>query len=190
MGLLIAGLVLFLGVHSVSIINAPWRERMVARVGLLPWQALYAIIAVAGLIMIIRGYSAARLDGVVLYTAPGWLNYVSIVLMVVVFPLLFAAYLPGRIQSAARHPMLAATKIWALAHLLVNGNLADVVLFGALLAWAIADRISMKRRTPLPVPGAPPTRFNDALAVILGLAAYAAFLLGLHQWLFGVSPLP
>jgi uncharacterized membrane protein len=190
MAQLIAGLVLFLGVHSVSIISASWRDRMVARMGLLPWQAIYTIVAVAGLLLIIRGYGVARLEDVVLYMPPSWVNYISIVLMVAVFPLLFAAYLPGRIQTAAKHPMLAATKIWALAHLLANGNLADVVLFGAVLAWAIADRISVKRRTPMPVPGAPPMRFNDALAVILGLVVYVAFLHGMHQWLFGVSPLP
>lgn len=190
MAQLIAGLVLFLGVHSVSIVNASWRERMVARMGLLPWQAIYAIVAVAGLLLIIRGYGAARLENVVLYMPPGWLNYVSIVLMAAAFPLLFAAYLPGRIQTATKHPMLAATKFWALAHLLANGSLADVLLFGAFLVWAVADRISMKRRTPLPVPGAPPKRFNDAIAVILGLVVYIAFLHGVHQWLFGVSPLP
>jgi uncharacterized membrane protein len=84
--------------------------------------------------------------------------------------------------------MLVATKIWAFAHLLANGYLADVVLFGAFLAWAVVNRISMKRRTPLPVPGAPPSRFNDIVAIVVGLGLYVAFVLWLHTWLIGVSP--
>ena len=190
MGMLIAGLVLFLGIHSVSIINATWRDRMVARIGLIPWQGIYAIIAITGLVLVIKGFGMARPDAATLYQSPAWLNYVAIVLQIFVFPLLFAAYLPGRIQTAVKHPMLAATKIWAFAHLLVNGNLADVILFGSFLAWAVADRISMKRRTPLPVPGAPPSHVNDAIAVVLGLAIYGAFIFWLHQWLIGVSPVP
>ena len=147
MGMLIAGLVLFLGIHSVSIINATWRDRMVARIGLIAWQGIYAIIAIVGLMLVIKGFSVVRPDAATLYQSPAWLNYVAIVLQIFVFPLLVAAYLPGRIQTIVKHPMLAATKIWAFAHLLVNGSLADVILFGSFLAWAVADRISMKRRT-------------------------------------------
>jgi uncharacterized membrane protein len=110
-------------------------------------------------------------------------------LLVFIFPLLLATYLPGRIQKATKHPMLVATKIWALAHLLANGGLADVVLFGGFLAWAVVDRISLKRRTPLPVPGAPPSRINDILAIVLGLGLYVAFVLWLHKMLIGVSPI-
>jgi uncharacterized membrane protein len=111
--------------------------------------------------------------------------------MLPVFPLLLAAYLPGRIKTAAKQPMLAAVKFWALAHLLANGLLADVLLFGGFLAWAVVDRISLKRRpassaTP---PGAPPGRFNDVIAVLLGLALYAFFIAWAHLELFGVSPL-
>lgn len=190
MSTLILGLVLFLGVHSISIINATWRDRAIARIGFPGWQALYAVVAIAGLVMMIKGYGVARLNGPILYTTPPWLNYLAIVLQVVVFPLLLATYLPGRIQATVKHPMLAGTKAWALAHLLVNGGVADVMLFGGFLAWAVADRISLKRRTPAPPPGAPASRFNDAVAVILGLAVYAAFLFGLHQHLFGVPPLP
>lgn len=188
--LLIAGLILFLGAHSISIINEPWRDRMVARMGLWPWKGVYAVVAIVGFVLIVKGYGAARLDPTVLYTPPTWMAHVSALLMLFVFPLFLAAYLPGRIKTAAKHPMLAATKIWALAHLLANGMLADVLLFGGFLAWAVADRISMKRRTPREIPTAPATAFNDVIAIVLGLAIYALFLFWAHQALFGIAPIP
>jgi uncharacterized membrane protein len=189
MSVLVAGLLVFLGVHSVSIINVAWRDRMAARLGEPAWQGLYGLVAVAGFALIVWGYGLARAAPIVLYTPPAGLRHVALLLMVVVFPLLLAAYLPGRIQAAARHPMLLATKVWALAHLLANGSLADVVLFGSFLAWAVADRISLKRRTPRPVPGAPPGKANDLIATVGGIGLYVAFLIWLHPLLFGVSPL-
>ncbi len=188
MSVLIAGLILFIASHSVSIVNEPWRDRVVARIGETTWQGIYSLVAIAGLVLIVLGYGLARQDPIILYVPPIWLRHIALLLLVFVFPLLFAAYLPGRIKSATKHPMLAATKVWAFAHLLANGSLADVVLFGSFLVWAVADRISMKHRTQRPVPGAPPSRLNDAIAVILGLALYVAFVLWLHVWLFGVSP--
>lgn len=186
---LIAGLVLFLGVHAVSIVAPDWRNRTAARIGELKWQGAYALVAIAGFALIIWGYGLARQDSIVVYIPPTWLRHLVLLLMVPVFPLLLAAYLPGRIQSATKHPMLAAVKLWAFAHLLANGTLADLVLFGSFLAWAVADRISMKRRQSRPVPGAPPSKANDLIAVAAGLALYAAFVMGLHRWLIGVSPL-
>jgi uncharacterized membrane protein len=108
--------------------------------------------------------------------------------MLPVFPLLLASYLPGRISAITRHPMLVATKLWALAHLLANGTLASTVLFGSFLAWAVADRISLKHRVARSVPGAPPGRYNDAIALTVGLCLYAAFIGAVHLWLIGVSP--
>lgn len=189
MTLLIIGLVLFLGSHSVSIVNSAWRDRMVARLGVLPWQGLYSLVAIAGIVLIIQGYDLARENPFILYQPPNWLRHTALLMLVFVFPLLFATYMPGRIQTITRHPMLVATKIWAFAHLLANGSLADIILFGAFLIWAVADRISLKRRTPLPVHGIPPSRFNDVLAIILGLGLYLIFIFGLHAWLFGVSPI-
>jgi uncharacterized membrane protein len=189
MSVLLAGLLIFLGVHSASIVSPSWRDRMAARLGEPVWQGLYGLVALAGLALVVWGYGLARETPIVLYTPPVALRHVALLLMVVVFPLLLAAYLPGRIQTATRHPMLLATKVWALAHLLANGTLADVVLFGAFLAWAVADRISLKRRTPRPVPGAPPGKLNDLVAILGGLGLYVAFLLWLHPLLFGVSPL-
>jgi uncharacterized membrane protein len=187
MGVLVLGLAIFLGVHSVSIVNEPWRNRVAAAIGEWPWKGLYALVSIAGFALIVWGYGLARQDPVLLYVPPAWLRHVAMLLLLPVFPLLLAAYLPGRIQAAARHPMLVATKLWALAHLLSNGMAADVLLFGAFLAWAVADRISLKRRTPRAIPHAPASRANDAIAVVGGLALYVAFALWLHTRLIGVA---
>lgn len=189
MNVLIAGLILFLATHSVSIVNASWRDSVAARIGEWSWKGLYSLAALAGLVLIIWGYGLARQEPVFLYVPPIWLRHVALLLMVFVFPLLLATYLPGRIKALTKHPMLAATKLWAFAHLLANGTLADAVLFGSFLVWAVVDRISMKRREPRPVPGAPASAWNDAIAVVGGLALYVAFVLWLHVWLVGVSPM-
>jgi uncharacterized membrane protein len=183
--ILIAGLVIFLGVHSISIVAPGLRDELAARHGPL-YQGGYSILALIGLVLTIYGYGQARLAPIVLYTPPPILRYVTLVLMIVALPLMLAAYLPGRIQTAVRHPMLTAVKAWSLGHLLSNGMLADVLLFGGFLAWAVADRISLKRRTPRVVPGLPATRVNDFIVVIGGLALAGAFLHGLHTWLFGM----
>ncbi len=186
----LAGLVIFFGVHSISIINDSWRNRAAAHYGEWAWKGGYGLIAFIGLLLIVHGYSIARMDPVVLYTPPDWLRLIAVVLLIPVFPLLFAAYLPGRIRNATRHPMLVATKLWATAHLLVNGTLVDVLLFGGFLLWAVVDRISLKQRTPRPVPSAPPTAVNDVTAIVLGLAVYLAFGLWLHLRLIGVPAFP
>ncbi len=189
MSMLLLGLILFLAVHSISIVSESWRDRQVAKLGEGPWKGLYSLASLAGFGLIVWGYGLARYDPVLLYLPPVWLRHITLLLLVPVFPLLLAAYLPGRIQAAVQHPMLAATKLWAFAHLLANGMLADVLLFGAFLAWAVVDRISMKRRLPHPVLGAPPSKWNDLIAVTGGLALYVAFVLWLHTWLIGVPPI-
>jgi uncharacterized membrane protein len=189
MNLLILGLLLFLGIHSVSIVAPAWRDAQVARLGEGPWKGIYSLLSIAGFVLLVYGYGLARQSPVVLYTPPQGLRHVAALLMLPVFPLLFAAYLPGRIKAALKHPFLVAVKLWAVAHLLANGTLADVLLFGGFLAWAVADRISLKRRPARPVPGAPPRPVNDAIAVIAGLVVYALFVWRGHQWLIGVPPL-
>ena len=190
MWLLIVGLVLFLGVHSVAIVSPTLRARTIRRLGEGAWKGMYALVSLIGFVLICYGFGLAREAPVILYSPPTWLRHVALILMVPVFPLLVAAYLPGRIKTAAKHPMLAAVKFWALAHLLANGASADVVLFGGFLAWAVADRISMKRRsTPQVPPTAPPGPWNDAIAVVLGLAIYTLLIGWAHVRLFGVSPL-
>jgi len=186
MSMLLLGLVLFFGVHSISIVNDRWRNRMAERMGEWPWKGLYALVALIGLVLIVWGYGLARQNPIVLYYPPGLLYPIAMLLLVPVFPLLLAAYLPGRIKTAVKHPMLVAIKLWAVAHLLVNGTLADVLLFGTFLVWAILDRISIKRREQRPVPGIASGPANDLIAVVGGLALYAAFVFGLHSWMIGV----
>ena len=189
MAQLIGGVLIFLGVHSISIVNEQWRDRMAERLGVWTWKGIYSLVALAGLVMIIRGYGDARADVIELYITPAWLQHISIVLLIPVFPLLVAAYLPGRIKAITQHPMLLATKLWAAAHLLANGTLADVVLFGSILLWVFADLLSLSRREPRQIPGAPPARYNDLIAVVVGLCLYVAFFFRLHELLFGIAPL-
>ena len=192
MAVFIAGLVVFLGVHTVSIVAPGWRAQQVAARGEGPWKGLYSVVAGIGLVVLIVGYGLARRAPIVLYTPPVALRHVALLLMLPVFPLLFAAYLPGRLSRAAKHPMLLAVKLWTVAHLLANGTLVDVLLFASFLAWAIADRISIKRRSALEAhdsPRAPARPINDAIAVVAGLATYVVVLFWAHAWLIGVSPL-
>ena len=190
--LFVVGLVLFLGIHSVSIVAPRWRGATVASVGEQRFKGIYSIVSAIGLVVLVVGYGMARREPVVLYTPPAALRHVALLLMLPVFPLLVAPYFPGRIKSAAKHPMLLAVKIWATAHLLANGTLVDVLLFAAFLLWAVADRISVKRRPAAETheaPAAPPRPMNDVIVVVVGLALYAVFLLWAHRWLIGVSPL-
>jgi len=186
MSMLVLGLVIFFIPHSVSIFNSPWRDQMAEKIGEWPWKGVYSVVSIVGFMLIIWGYAEARQSPVILYIPPTWLRHVAMVLLIPVFVLLLAAYMPGRIKTATRHPMLLATKIWALAHLLTNGMLADVVLFGSFLIWAVADRISMKHRTARIIPGALASKANDVIAVVLGLGLYAAFVFWLHTRLIGM----
>jgi uncharacterized membrane protein len=188
MTLLILGLFLFLGAHSLPM--APGlRGRLIARLGDNGYRGLMAVASLAGLVLIVWGYGAARYDPVILWHPPFWTAHISWSLMAIAFVLIVAAYIPGKIGEKVRHPMLAGVKIWAFAHLIANGTLADVVLFGSILAWAVIDRISLKKRERaglVTITGGPVR--NDVIAIVVGLAAYAVFLLYLHRWLIGVSP--
>jgi len=189
---LIVGLILFIGVHSIAIVSVATRDRWAEALGVNAWRGLYSLISAAGLVLLVMGYVAARQSPVLLYAPPVWTRHLAFVLMLPVFPLLLAAYLPGAIKARLKHPMLAAVKIWAVAHLIANGMLADLLLFGGLLAWAVATRISLKRRgqRPLMMPLPAPSAMNDVLAVVLGLGIYALVLFCLHGVLIGVPLLP
>jgi uncharacterized membrane protein len=187
---LVIGLIIFLGIHSISIFAPGFRDRMAARIGAGPWRGIYSLVSLAGFALIVWGYGLARREPVVLYDPPFWTRHLTALLMLPVFPLLFAPYFPGRIKAALKHPMLVAVKLWAVAHLISNGTLADVLLFGAFLAWAVADRISYKHRQRRPLKGAPPAARNDVIVVIVGLAIYALFVFWLHLKLIGVQPIP
>ena len=181
---LIAGLVLFLGMHSISIVAAPLRDSLAAK-SELGWKAFYSLVSIAGFVLIIQGYSEARIGAEVLYTTPRWLWHIASLFMLPVFVLFIAPYFPGRISAAAKHPQLVAVKLWAFSHLLMNGSVPDVLLFGSLLAWGVVDRISMKRREQRKLPGLPQSNINDIIIVVLGLALYAATVFWFHERYIG-----
>ena len=185
--LFIIGLVLFFAVHSISIVHVGWRDAMVERLGTGVWRLFYSLVSLAGLLLLIWGYGIARSDPVILYTPPAWLLYVNFILMLFVFPLALSQFFPGRIKAAVKHPVFASVKIWAFAHLLTNGGVADILLFGCFLVWAVAGRVSMKYRRQRPVPGFPESPANDLIAVVLGLLLYLLFIMVLHNWLIGVA---
>ena len=184
---LILGLVLFLGIHSVRIFAADMRLAQIAKGGEQRWKGIYSLVSLAGLVLLIWGYSLARADAAVLYEPPVWMKHVNATLMLLAFIIVATNQRPaGRIKSAVKHPMLVSTKLWALGHLMANGDLASVLLFGSFLVWAVADRISLKRRpAAVSVPG---TWKDDAFAVVGGLVLYGLFTWKLHAWLFGVTP--
>jgi uncharacterized membrane protein len=188
MAYLVLGLVFFLGVHSISIVAPAWRDQAAAHLGN-AWRGFYSLVSIASFVAIIWGYGIARQNPVVIYMPPGWTRYVTAVLMLPVFPLLLAAYFPGRIKGWFQHPMLVGVMLWSLAHLIATGTLASAVLFGGFLAWAVADRISYRWRTQRPIQAAPPMRLNDALVVVAGLALYIVFAHWLHARWIGVQPL-
>ena len=187
---LILGLVLFLGIHSVSIVAEGWRDRTMQRMGENAWKGTYSLISLAGFVLIVWGYGEARMDPVLLYSPPAWLRHVGMLVLLPVFPLLVAVYFPGRIKRGAKHPLLLATKLWAFAHLLMNGMLADLLLFGGFLIWAVADRISMKRRTQRPLPSLPESKINDVIVVVVGIGIYFVFVKWLHAALIGIPIMP
>ncbi len=194
MTLLILGLVLFLGTHAFTMARGA-RARLVARLGEGPYKILYSLLSLAGIVLLSAGYGQYRANGYVpVWDPPVWTRHLALPLVWLSFVAFAAAYLPGRIKRTLKHPMLAGLKIWALAHLLANGDLGSVLLFGALLAWAVAARISTKRRDEVLDHGGPaaaPAGWrNDILAVVIGTAAYLAFLIWLHPLLIGVPALP
>jgi uncharacterized membrane protein len=191
MTLLILGLVIFLGVHSIRIFANDWRRRQVARLGEGPWKGLYSLVSVIGLVLIIVGFGAARMNSVLLYSPPAWLRHLNIVFTLIAFVLVAAAYVPrNRFKEKIGHPMLAGVKAWALGHLLSIGMLRDVVLFGAFLVWAIVDFVVSRRRDRVMrvvYPAASVT--GDVIAVVIGVVVWAAIAFWLHELLIGVNPL-
>ena len=189
---LILGLVLFLGMHSVRMLAPDFRSNFIAQRGENAWKGLYSVVSIVGFVLIVWGYGMARGEGPVLYVLPFWFKHITLLLMLVAFVLLATAYVPsGRIKSAIKHPMLLVVKLWAYGHLLSNGDLVSVLLFGGFLVWAICDRISESRRerVGMTTPPEPGPVSNDAIAVVIGVVAYVLFVWKLHEWLIGVSPI-
>lgn len=192
MPVLILGLVLFLGMHSLRIFADGWRTRQVARLGLKRWKALYALMAIAGFVLICWGFGLARQHPVPLYVPPLWLRHLNALFTLVAFMLFVAARVPRNVFKARlHHPQVLAVKMWAFGHLLATGMLHDVLLFGAFLLWAVVLFIASRRRDRLAGTVYPAGKLQgDVLAVVIGVAAWAAFALWLHLRLIGVNPMP
>ncbi len=194
MTLLILGLLLFVGTHMSTVARGS-RAALIGRVGEGAYKGVYSLLSLGGLILIGIGYDQYRASGYIpVWDPPVWTRHLSLVLVLLAFIAFVAAYLPGRIKGALKHPMLVGLKIWALAHLLANGDLGSMLLFGSLLAWGVIARISTKYRDEVVVHGGPvqpPAGLrNDILAVAIGAGAYLAFAFWLHPWLIGVAVVP
>jgi uncharacterized membrane protein len=187
MGIFLLGVFLFFGIHSISIFALPLRDKLAA-ISDYGWKALYAVISLVGIVLMAQGYAALKLSPTLLYVTPNGLRHLSALLMFPVFILFLAPYFPGKIKTVTKHPQLIAVKLWAVSHLLVNGMLSDVLLFGAFLIWAIVDRISMKKRVSRTVPGLKQSNVNDVIVIVLGLGLYILFILYFHEILIGVRP--
>lgn len=185
--ILILGLILFIGIHSVRIFAPDWRNARVAAMGEGRWKGVYSLVSVVGLVLLVWGYGLARPEAAFFYEPPAWMKHaVALVMPVALIIFMVSQLPPGKMKPALKHPMLVSIKIWAIAHLAANGDLASILLFGAFLAWAVLDRISVGRRDePSPSEG---SVHWDIAAIVSGVVIYLLFVWRLHAWLFGVLP--
>jgi uncharacterized membrane protein len=187
LSIMIAGLVLFLGVHTLTMMRDA-RARVIARLGEGGYKILYALVSVAGLALIAWGFSLYRqFEWINVWYPPVWIRHIALALMLPAVILVVASYVRGRIFTTLKHPMLTGVKLWAVLHLMANGDLGSIILFGSVLAWAVFDRISLKRRTdagapPIPVGGVT----NDLIAVGVGVVVYLALVFVFHPLVIGV----
>jgi uncharacterized membrane protein len=190
MTLLILGLLIFLGVHSVRIFADDWRSAQRKRLGENAWKGLYSIVSIAGFALIVWGYGAARQAPVVLWASPTWTRHLAALLMLVSFVLLAAAYVPRNgIKARLHHPMVLGVKVWALAHLLANNTLADLLLYGSFLVWAVLNFRAARGRDRAEGRIYPAGSAAGTLATVaVGVAAWAVFAFWAHRVLIGVSP--
>lgn len=191
MTVLLLGLVIFLGVHSVRIFADDWRIATISRMGAQRWKGAFSIVSLLGFGLLLWGFGMARMQPVQLWSPPQALRHLALLLNMLAFVLLVAAYVPGNgIKARLHHPMVLSVKVWALAHLLANGNVAHVVLFGGFLAWAVLDFIAARRRDRTAGTVYAAGHLSATLMTcVLGVAAWAGFAFWLHGWLIGVRPL-
>jgi uncharacterized membrane protein len=187
LAVMISGLVLFLGIHTLPA-HRELRARAVTSLGEGGYKIVYALVALLGLVLIVWGFAHYRATGWIdVWNPPKALRHITVALMLPAVILVVAAFIRGRIYTALKHPMLAGVKLWAAAHLLANGDLGSIILFGSFLGWAVFDRISLKRRTDA---GAPPIPVgdwgNDLIAVAVGIVAYLALAFAFHPVVIGV----
>jgi len=189
MRLLIAGIIIFFGSHSVIIFRPRLRDAIIERFGVSGNRVLMSLLSLLGLVLIIWGYGQARHDPIMIYYPPLWTRHLTLTLMLLSFILFAAVIFSGRIKYYVRHPVLFATLLWAVAHLLSNGTFADILLFGSFLIWSLADLWSLRYRSgeEIRLTASSAIR-NDVFAVILGLLLYTTFVFGLHEWLIGIPP--
>jgi uncharacterized membrane protein len=190
MSALILGLLMFLGMHSARIFAEGWRTQVISTKGPGAWKGLYTVVSLVGFGLIIWGYGQARLAPVVLWGSPAWTRHLASLLVLIALVLLAAAYVPRNgIKARVHHPMVLAVKVWALAHLLANNTLADVLLFGGFLLWSVLDFRAARQRDRAAGTVYPAGTLAGSLAaVVVGCAAWAAFAFWLHLPLFGVRP--
>ena len=190
MSLLIIGLILFLGSHSARIFAEPWRNHMIDRLGEVKWKGLCAILSLIGLVLIVIGYGQARQMPIVLWQPPTYLAHIAILLNLVAFIFLASSLSKNNaIRLKLKHPMILGIKVWALAHLLANGTLTALILFGSFLLWAVLDFRSARKRPILMPEKAVVSTKATIIVIVSGVVVWAAFIFGLHQYLIGVSPL-
>jgi uncharacterized membrane protein len=187
LAVMILGLALFLGVHTLPA-QRELRGRVVSVLGEGSYKLVYALVSVLGIVLIAWGFAHYRASGWIdVWNPPTAMKHITLALMLPAVILVVAAYMRGHIYTALKHPMLAGVKLWAAAHLLANGDLGSIVLFGSFLGWAVFDRISLKRRTdtggpPIPVGG----WGNDMIAVAVGFVVYLALAFAFHPVVIGV----
>ena len=189
---LVAGLVLFLGAHSVRVFAEGWRAATIASVGERPWKGVYSLVSLAGFALIVVGFGLSRQNPIVLWPQPPVATrHLAALLTLVAFVLVVAAYVPGnQLKAKLHHPMLLGVKAWALGHLLANNTAADVLMFGSFLAWAVLDfRAARKRDRAQGTVYAPGTVSRTVIAVVVGVIAWAVFAFWLHRVLIGVQPM-
>lgn len=188
---LLAGLILFLGVHSMRVFADDWRTATIARIGANKWKGVITLASVVGFVLIVYGYGVARQTPVDLWFPPLWTKHITALLMIPVFILLAASNpMPSQIKAALKHPMTLSVKLWAIAHLISNGRVADVILFGGFLIWAVLVFVAARKRDRrLGTNYAAVGIKGDVIAVVSGLVGYAVFAVFLHTWLIGVRPI-
>jgi uncharacterized membrane protein len=190
MGLLVLviGLAVFIGAH-VFVTFREARAGVIARIGEGPYKGIFSLVSLVGILLIGYGFALYRATGWIdLWSPPAWMRHVTVALTWPAIVLVTAAYAPGEIKRRLKHPFLVGVKLWAFAHLLANGDLGSIILFGSILVWAVYDRISLKNRSD---PGAPPIPVrglgNDIVAFTIGTLVYLALGLWFHPWVIGVN---
>jgi len=189
--ILVAGLLLFLGPHSVRIVADDWRAARLASMGEKRWKGLSSLVSIAGFVLLVWGYGLARRDPTVLWAAPVWARHLAAALTLLALVLLAASQVPrNHVKAALHHPMVLSVKVWAFAHLLANNTLADLVLFGSFLLWAVLDFRSARRRDRAQGTAYPPgTAKGTVITIVAGVAVWALFAFWAHALLFGVRPM-